>query len=378
MPTAVTGATTTANVDSGSLAIEVGKQISLLEPNIQVLTAFTRELKKESTPAVVFKWKEDERKSRFDTVNGAVASTTTQEIAVAHGTYFQQWDLVLNSRTGEVLRVDSVTGNTLVTTRGIGSTAANLNDADELIIVGQAQPENDTSKVARSLLPSTFENQTQIFRTPYELSETAANVTYMVAPNEWDRKQQRAGAEHALDIEYAFLFGRKSTTQPGSYPVRTTAGALSFISTNQADAGGVLSEAEFNAYMAMVFRYGTPDKLSLMSSAAIQALGKFPASKQITKNDETTYGMDVTRYTGPFGTIHTVYHRLLEGSKYGGYMITMDMPNVTYRPLNNRDTKLLKARQPNDQDGKKDEFLSETGLEFGQQRTHGVMTGITG
>lgn len=376
--TVVTGATTTANVNSNQLAIEIGKEISLLEPNVQVLTAFTRDAKSQDTPAVAFKWLEDERKPRFDTVSAAVASTTTTAIPVAHATYFQMWDLVLNSRTGEVFRVDQALASELIVTRGVGSTAANINENDEIIIVGTAQPENDTSKVARSILPSTFENQTQIFREEYEISNTAANVSYQVNPKEWDRKERRAAVEHALNIEYAFLFGRKSTTQPGSFPVRTTAGALSFISTNQADAGGILSEAEFNAYMAMVFRYGTPDKLSFLSSAAIQALGKFPASKQITKNDETTYGMDVTKYTGPFGTIHTVYHRLLEGAKYGGYMITIDMPNVTYRALNNRDTKINPNIQPPDQDGRKNEFLTEAGLEFGQQRTHGVMTGISG
>jgi hypothetical protein len=42
-----------------------------------------------------------------------------------------------------------------------------------------------------------------------------------------------------------------------------------------------------------------------------------------------------------------------------------------------RDTKVLPNRQPNDQDGSKDEYLSEVGLQFGLQRTHGVLTGIT-
>lgn len=376
--TIVTGAATTSNVNSNQLAIEIGKEISLLEPNWQALTVFTREAKTEDTKAVKFKWMEDEAKPRFDALSAAVASTTLQEIPVIHGSYFQQWDQVKNTRTGEQFRVDSVVGNTLLVTRGIGTTAANMNENDELYLIGTAQPENDTSKVARSVVPVTFENSTQIFRTPYEASETAANVSYQVGPNEWDRKQQRAAVEQAKDIELAFLTGSKSSTFPGSAETRTTGGALSFITSNQMDAGGVLSESEFNTFMAGVFRYGSEDKIAYMSSTAIQALGKFPSSKQVTKNDETTYGMNVTAYTGPFGTIHTVYHKMLEGQKYGGYMIVIDMKEVGYRPLSNRDTKLLVSRQPNDQDGKKNEYLTEAGLEFGQQRTHGVMSGITG
>jgi hypothetical protein len=53
--------------------------------------------------------------------------------------------------------------------------------------------------------------------------------------------------EHAKDIEYALLLGRKSLDTSGATELRTTGGALSFISTNQTDAGGDLSEAEFNA-----------------------------------------------------------------------------------------------------------------------------------
>ena len=47
-----------------------------------------------------------------------------------------------------------------------------------------------------------------------------------------------------------------------------------------------------------------------------------------------------------------------------------------HRHLTNGDVVLMN-RQPNDQDGRKDEYLTEAGLQFGQQRTHGVLTGIT-
>jgi hypothetical protein len=116
------------------------------------------------------------------------------------------------------------------------------------------------------------------------------------------------------------------------------------------------------------------------SGVAVSALNKFPASKQQTRNDETTYGMNVTHFTNPFGSsLNVVYHRLLEGSKYSGYMIVVDIDEVAYRYLANdevsRDTKVLPNRQPNDQDGRKDEYLTECGLEFGHEKKHGVLTG---
>jgi hypothetical protein len=376
----VTGAMTTTNVLSDQLAIDLGDRISLLEPSAQPLAVFTRRADKRRTVASTFSWLEESSKARFDTQNGGATSGATT-VAVTNGAYYQQWDQVLNTRTGEQIRVDGVAGNNLTVTRGIGSTAAAMLNGDELLIIGSAQPENDTSKPPRSDVPSKISNYTQIFRTPFEVSDTLRASGFQVAPAEWPRQARNKGIEHAKDLEYSFLLGRKSATTPGATQNRTTGGVLSFITTNQTDAGGDLSEAEFNAFMAQVHRYGSGQKLALASATAVGALNKFPASKQQTKNDETTYGMNVTQYTSPFGSINLVYHPLLEGTKYGGYIVVIDMGQAAYRYLANdelnRDTKVLQNRQPNDQDGRKDEYLSEVGLEFGQQRYHGVLTGIT-
>ena len=376
----ITGAMTTTNVLSDQLAIDLGDRINLLEPSAQPLAVFTRRANKRRTVATKFSWLEDQSKPRFDTQSGGATNVATT-IAVTNGAYFQQWDQVLNTRTGEQFRVDAVAGNNLTVTRGIGSTALAMNAADELYIIGTAQPENDTSKPARSDVPSKVTNNTQIFRTPFEISGSLQASSFQASPDEWPRQARNKGIEHAKDLELSFLFGRKSATTPGATEDRTTGGILSFITTNQTDAGGDLSEAEFNAFMLQVMRYGSDSKLAMASGVGISALNKFPASKQQTRNDETTYGMNVTHYTSPFGSLNLVYHRLLEGTKYGGYIIVVDMEQAAYRYLANdsvsRDTKVLPNRQPNDQDGRKDEYLSEVGLQFGLQRTHGVLTGIT-
>lgn len=376
-----TGAMTTTNVNSNQLAIDVGSVISLLEPDVNILAVYSKAVAKKAAVNPEFKWLEDEAKARFDTTSAAVTSTAT-EMPVVHGTFFQQWDIVLNTRTGEAIRVDSVAGNTPIVTRAIGSTGTAMNEGDELYIIGTAQPENDTSKAARAKNPVSQENYTQIFRTPFEQSGTLEASSFLVAPDELDRVSRNAGIEHAKDIELSLLLGRKNKQFPGSTANRTTGGVLSFISSNQTDAGGTLSEAEFNAAMAQGMRYGSNGKLAMASSTAVGALNKFPASKQVTKNDETTYGMDVTHYTSPFGSLNLVYHKLLEGAKYGGYLIGVDIVQTKYRYLANdavsRDTKLRPNIQPPDQDGMKAEYLSEIGLEFGLQRTHFLISGITG
>jgi hypothetical protein len=383
----VTGPMLTTNVQSDQLALDFGDNIAFLDPSSNPFTLLTRLADKRATGATSYSHFEDRRKARFDTTS-STATTTVQTIPVTTGAYYAQWDLWQNTRTGEVFRVDGVAGNSLTVTRNIApsgvGTGTAMNSGDELMLVGTAQPENDTSKPARADVPTKVTNNTQIFRTPFEASNTLRASRFQLAPSEWNRQEKMKGIEHALDLESAGLFGKKSTTTPGSAADRTTAGILAHITTNQTDAGGDLSEAEWNAFMATGFTgstSGSSRKLFLASATVVQALNKFPASKQQTRNDETTYGMDVTTYNSPFGTIKLIFHRLLRGTKYGGYGVLVDMDNVAYRYLENdemsRDTKLLPNRQPNDQDGRKDEFLTECGFQVKLQEAHGVLTGVT-
>lgn len=384
----VTGPMLTTNVLSDQLALDFGDQIALLDPNENPFTLLMRMASKKRAVSYRYSHFEDRRKARFDTLDaGGGVTTTATSFDVDHGAYYQQWDLWQNTRTGEVFRVDGISNNTLTVTRNIApsgvGTGVAMNDADELMVVGTAQPENDTSKPARSDVPTKIENFTQISRTKIELSDTLRASMFQLNPDEWGRQQKMKGIEHALDIESALLFGKKSDTQPGSAHARTTAGLFASMTSNQTDAGGDLSEAEFNAFMATVFTAGggSATKLALASATGISALNKFPASKQMTQNNEKTYGMDVSTYTSPFGTIKTIFHKLLRGAKYGGYIAVVDMDNVSYRYLANdqmsRDTKLLTNRQANDQDGRADEFLTEFGGQFKLAETHGALTGIT-
>ena len=387
---AVTGALGTTQVLSDQLAIDLGDMIHSLEPTAAPLTQFSTRADKRKTVATKFWWLEDNTKQRFNATNASVTNVATSFAVVAgQGGNYSPLDLVLNTRTGEVFRVVSIATDTLTVVRGVGAggTGVAMNASDELYTIGTASTEGDVSRASRNDNPAKVTNNTQIFRNPFDVTGSLDASGFQVSPAEWPRQAKLKGIEHAKDIELSFLFGKKDAynvaISSGTYEQRTTGGVLSFITTNQTDAGGDLSEAEFNAFMLQVNRFPATQrsKLALASGVAVSALNKFPASKQMTKNDETTYGMNVTNYVSPFGSLNLVWHPMLEGTKYSGYLIVVDMDQVAYRYLGNdqvsRDTKVLPNRQQPDADAKKSEYLTECGLEFGLQKMHGVLTGIT-
>lgn len=383
---AVTGQRLTTNILSDQLAIDIGKEISLLEPTSQPLAVFTRAAGKEKTIASKFSWTLDELKPRYSSIDDSSGyNTAATTLKVADAGHFAKWDTVMVTRTGEYMQVTDVNegASTIDVVRGIGNSGVGVAilDEDELLIAASAQPEGDRAKTPRSNNPWKVTNNTQIFREPFAESGTLSASGFQVHPMDWPLQTRKAGIEHAKDIEYAILFGRKDARTVNGAELRTTGGIVQQIVTNQVDAGGTLTEEEFNSGMATFMRYGQKRKLAIASAAGVSALNKFPASKQITRNDEKTYGMDVTKYTSPFGSLNLVYHPLLEGSKYGGVIIVVDLDEVVYRWLGNdqvsRDTKVLPNRQEPDRDGRMSEYLTECGVQWGNEIRHGLFTGIT-
>ncbi|MBX5462810.1 MAG: DUF5309 family protein [Steroidobacteraceae bacterium] len=384
--TVISGQRLTTNILADQLATDISSQISLLEPSAQPLAVFTRAAGKERTIASKFHWTLDESKARYAAIDNAAGyngSATTLKVTDASA--FAKFDTVLVTRTGEYMQVmdTNVQNSTVDVVRGVGNngTGTSINDEDELLIVASAQPEGDRAKAPRSQNPVKITNYTQIFREPFAESGTLRASGFQVHPADWPHQTRKAGIEHTKDIEYAFVFGRKDARTVNGAELRTTGGIIHQIATNQVDAGGTLTEEEFNAGMAQIMRYGSRKKLAIASATGAMALNKFPASKQITRNDETTYGMDVTLFQSPFGSLNLVYHPLLEGEKYGGVIIVVDLDDVAYRYLGNdqetRDTKILHNRQEPDRDGRMSEYLTECGVEWGNEIKHGLFTGIT-
>jgi hypothetical protein len=243
-------------------------------------------------------------------------------------------------------------------------------------------PRSSCSSEGRSSNPTSVTGYTQIFRRPWELTGTALASENDTTPHDWDHQAAKVGIEHKRDLERAFLFGRASENTSGSQARRTTDGILNRIITNSTDAGGAFTETEFNTAMRQGFRYGGRRKVLMASPLVASVLNTYASGKVQVSQSEKSYGVDVTTFTSPFGAVRLVVNWELEGAKYGGYAVGIDFDNVAYRYLanskENRDSKVRTNIQANDADTRKDEWLTEAGLDASLESTHFVITGVTG
>lgn len=383
--TVITGPRTTGNIDQARRAIDMKQDILLLEPNSAPLTVLANRLNSEATTNPEYSWNQDELEPRFDAVNGTTGTGTS--IVVDNGTYFQINDLVKVTRTGELVRVTVISTNTLTVTRGLGASAVAVADNDELLILGGSQPEGDTSRIARSQNPTNVKNYTQITRDSWESTETLRHSNTFTRPSDWNYMARKKGIEHKKSLEYIYWHGRPSENLTGGAngnPIRTSGGVFHYVTTNQTDAGGQLTEAEFWAALNPAFRYGPKTKTAFASRLAVDVVNGFPRGKleAVQADQDTTYGLNVMKFRSPHGELNFVCHDLLEGAKFGGYIAILDLAQIRARPLANaevgsRDTHIKENIQANDADSRKDEYITEGGLEFGQEKTHALITGIT-
>jgi hypothetical protein len=183
-----------------------------------------------------------------------------------------------------------------------------------------------------------------------------------------------AAQEHKIDWEWIFITSKKDErTDANGKAVRTTNGVLNSISTNTTDMGGGMTETEFFGSFRTAFRYGDKRSKTLFASQIVlEAINTYPRGKieiPQTADGKTSYGLDVQRFISP-------------GTKYGGHAFILDLSKMARRPLvgdgEDRDTKIRQNIHAPGYDGRKDEILTEQGLEFGQEQAHALIHNVTG
>lgn len=374
----VNSARGTANTHAKRQVIDMSEKISMLRPSAAPLLVLMKQLDKGTCHNYKFEWMEDDFMARWTkALAGIAGGATALTVPVAEASLIAVDDLVKVVRTGEVLRVTGVASNTLTVVRGYGETVtAAINTDDKLLVVGNAimQGAASPSEKYNDVVPAF--NYTQIFRTPFSVTNTF-DATKVYGKKELDRLRFKKGVEHKQSMEYALLFGERNLDTSGSQPRTTTAGVLSFLkgTTNVVSkTKATFTEADLVAFCEQVFTYGSESKIVLASPMLLTVLDAFARNRlSITQSDkDKVYGLDITSFVTPHGTLKFVKHPLLVNG-YDGYGIVLDPEELTYKSLTGRDTALKTGRENNDEDGKKEEYLTECGLELRQAKKHGLI-----
>jgi hypothetical protein len=386
----ISGVRDTNNINTegqtSKLKIDMSEKIALLQPSATPFITFLKRAKGNTEAAnnPKFSWFEDDLGGRWDALNMAGnAAADATKIIFDTGSIFSAGDIIKVPATGECLIVTAVNpdgdnANEFTVVRGYGSTsAAIITDSSPVVIIGNANEEGSGVRTIKTTQESEVFNYSQIFKTAFGVTNTQ-NASQFYGGNDLSYQQKKKGIEHTIDIARAFYFGEKKYDTTGTHPKRTTAGLLSFLTANNYDASGALTQSEFDQNVCEVcFKYGSAEKLMLASARVLSVINTWALGKLQIEQGEKTFGLSVTKYVSPFGILNIVHEPLFEGTTYGGYAAIIDVENIKYRPLKGRDTKLETNIQANDVDGRTDQYITEAGLEVRSPKTHALLTGVT-
>lgn len=298
-------------------------------------------------------------------------------------------------------------------------TVNNTANTDEgMLIQSMGAPNAEGARSPGSLRP-TFPvnpgNYTQIWKTPFAFSRTEMNQPMLFDEQGLYRsKARRAALAHMIEIENSILFGQRSKTNytmPDGTPsvVRTTGSVKWFLQEYekvnggtftmrpggvaltantddgkriiQGPATGILSNSDFLAIEPNIFKTSISsqnDKLVLGGAKFIAAWLKYYRTKdnniRITRpfdKEPANLNFSLTQVETDYGNLYFKTHpRFTDLSSWSSCGYILDLSCLKFRPMRNADTHLQENIGERDFDGRKDQYLTEGGLEMMAPEAH--------
>lgn len=382
-----TGTRDTSNLTARKY--DVADVISLLSVNEYPLLAILtnagkdpvskkgKALKKKETSDPEFKWYEDTFQSRESAtaagnIGKDIAATPSITVTTGHGSRFAVGDVITFPANKYTFKVTNVSTDTLTLSNELGGATGTVDLSSLTIwIIGNANEEGAGLREIKGTTPTEMVGYTQIFRTPFGVTETSRNTTTLIRENDFDYQRRKKGIEHMVDIERAFWFGKKAkVTGANGKPERYTQGIINAISTYA--TANVDTEAEFESWLEDVFAYGNKEKYLFASPAFLSQINQWASQKMQLIQSDQTYGIRIYKYESAHGTLNIIKNDLFTGTTYGNYAVALDMEALWYRYLSSRDTSLKTNRQSPGDDERVDEFLTECGLQIEQESRHAI------
>lgn len=403
-PNHIIGSRDTLAIEQSQRIPDVDDKLFLLEPGESPLTAFLTQIGKINDGGgkfkgmalqkrVVYNPEFTEYEDQYSGVwaqinNGAGYSSSATALVVDNpsAAIFSKFDLIKNTRTGEIMRVTAVdySTQTLTVTRGAGATAAAaINDNDWLLVIGPAFEEGSKSGDSNTTKLVKVTNYTQIFKTKFGVTQTEnASKLYLSANPGGDLRYLRAkyGIEQAKKMERAYWFNeKKEVTGPDGKPLRLTGGILEAIiaaGNVQDEAASALTETEFRTFLQnYAFKYGSSEKYFFCGNIVLGYLESFAANKLYIVPSDKTYGVEVRKYQSSFGTLNIIRHPMFE-NQYAGIGVVLDLSTIKHCTLNGRDTLLETNIQDNDADEEVDQYKTEAGLQRVNFEKNALLKGV--
>lgn len=382
----LTGLTDTADISQDEKVVDMSDTISMLHDQTDQFFVILNRLPRREARGEKVNWLEDQLMPIFTTTAASgTSSATSVSVATGTGSYFSANDLFRVPSTGEMMRVVSVSGDTLTVERGIGTVAAaSFANGAEIVKVNNVFAQGATMGVSKMTKKVLGYNYTQITRTAFRFTNTAIWIQ-RYGESEPGREAAKKLIEHRRLIENTCFWGARMFNTSGSEPVGSAGGLDEFISTNVHSVGGTLTNSLMDGYLRQDLQNCTNPAIFASPLFAQSVSNMLRTIWSPPSTDERVYGAKVDYWLdSAYGSRIPIFVKRdwnsysASNNGYGSRAYVVDMANVRLRPAPGRFVVKLDNRQANDADERAMEYLSEFSLEVRQESHHARIQGVTG
>lgn len=362
---------------------DVSPAIIQLEPDAGPLTTILMKLKSKKTDDFKFEWFEDQLLPRFDVLTAALTAVAVT-MKVANYAYFRKGDLVQINHNEVVLVTATPTTEDVAIKRAFGEVAGTAVDVagNSLQIVSNCFEDGSALSDILSTVRVAQYNYTQIMRNAFGFT-MRNQKTASFGGKDIEIEQGKQLLEQKKNIEFALILGQRHIDATGTHNKSTTRGIQKWITSNVKDMGGEMTEDELEDFLRICFRYGSKKKLAIASPKSIQVINGFGREKLQTRSDESTYGITMTQYKNAGKQIELIEHQqmnnddLTDLTGLAGSGMILDIGDLSIRYMEGMMTFLQENVQTPGALERRDEYVSDIGLQLAQEKKHGFWFGVT-
>lgn len=394
-PTMLSATRGMTNNVTGRIVQEIDEDIAYIEPNAAPVTTalMLAQKKMKSVSQRKFEWIEQDPRSWVADIPGTLlAGATSIAVGTGQGSRFAAGDTARVTETGDVVRITSISTDTLTVVPGIGNSGSSsaTTAATTLVRLAHAGEEGADIGTLKSVQETIPYNYLQKIRTAYGMTwEQMSSSLHGASDPAVQKKVQLI--EHKKEIDRMIMFGKRDIgTGAESQEITYSGGFDYFISTNVWNLGGnVPTDLQVIDWLSYVMQYGpngnregSGSKIAICSPNWITLFSKFGLDKSSYNADlgeefgAGPIGIKVKVYQSSHGDLILMKHPMLTGP-FRGKMFVIDpgLVKLCYHQGGNGApdgrTKLLDGRGGNGRTAESLEYYSNLGLEFKVEMAHG-------
>jgi hypothetical protein len=388
-PTLVSGIRGPADMTSARVIVEMDKTIHMYAPKASPFTTLTNRARKKRqvhNEKFEYLWK-DEEPREITLTGAALVADTTLDVNTTDDDKCVTGDMLINTRTQEVVRVTSVTTNVITVKRGLSAAGeVDMAASDVLYMIGRAAEDGADFGDMVSTKDEAEYNYIQEFETVWGRT-WRLDQTDLYGGADAETEELAQSIRHKRDIELSAFFGARSRFAGVSKYVTSTGGLNYFVTSNRWNLGDTVpTKQSWTRFLEDAMRWGDGGYLASGSpEGATKYL--FCSSHWMTMFEDWYRSQIVyeplAKNLGIVpGQIATTQGRVMLvkcpsfDARFRDFAFLVDLNHINYVYFGKYDTKLYKDLQDNDSKTYKNAYHTACGWQINLEAAHAVCYGL--